>query len=1259
MLFVLLLFVCVSAQPLLKNVLVSRPSLTALNITAEGIGFANRSGSQQKAWFAWADTNIDTTDINSFKVVEPATVSYGPSEWSTNDGWIVQTAEVVQLIVNPVSLAVAKSPYQGSFATIGEEAWSDLVLKVKVRSETLDAHSTGVAWRYVDIDNHYMFVINVDCAVAKLVRVRNKNVQLLGAGPVNVLAHFNFGAAGNHPTLTDISEFAYAAGTKLNVCQGNCQSDTDCLGGLICAVVGEDDTKIPGCAGEITEGWRYCTVTRSRPPEDASTLGFLTLNSGSLNGANNMGQCTGDCDVDRDCLGNLICLLRDETTPIPGCNGAGTAYWDYCGRERVDPTFTTAPGPTDFLKYDGYVLEFRNKDSLKTSDYIIHVETSSGCDADADSDILGSNYNICAWVKVGVHYNGVSQVLASAFYNKQELVGHTSTLPHCTGDTRCQLQIDSVRPFQQRDQWHHVCDTYQASGTPITSIDIFIGYPVLASQGYMLVTGVSVDRRSSASHPDMESLPISGMTNDELLNFKYDLRITHVGNDILVVVNDKDYIRTTDTSPLALSNGKIGLFSGGNKNIGYKNLEILPVRGYQSLEGPNTYKQQLSLEMPNATNGSSIGTSIVLIMQGCPPPSSVEACGDIETYGTAPPDPPRFFRASVIDNAGGIQLTFKRPLNSGGSPLTHYNVSYRPANRSASAQVSYTTFSADDNDALVGNVASLIDSATVPYLFRAVSCSLVGCGQHEVGALYETGAPSVPQNISLVVYDTSSLQFKFGLPAQSGGTPTTHFKGSIQSTICLGLVRPSQSTWKVTWDNGVASVAVDATKLDPTLFVVRNTKNDLKPTGWIIDGPRGPNSAINTEVGTGVQILYNGNEGYRVGDGDFSINAVTRGPFTSQASADHTLARGRNKDHWVYWNANQKLGWFRDEGGGHLFIDPVKTMLELFEGGEANIWKYWTIISRGGTIEMWLDGVYLGKTAGQKQSADAGIYWIGGYHDNHNQRWGPLAEFSFYDYALSEEEMKGFKCPPGGIETGEDVFNRASIQNTNTLDSLVVNTGNDATAIPHTAVVQACNTLGCGPFASVQTQVPGPIQQVILKNQGKPSDNLLVLEITDGETRGNDITSYKVKYISVAPPLIHTPCDEFTDGAACIKTTGADSGDTCKENGLNIVIPRNRDHWVFLLANYDPYVVNILPGITKNKNGGNYQNYAFNSDDLPKGPDEWRALDDGPFWVRATKHRQPDGDYRGKYKIIDGWMLCFFSCQDVHWFFFLFFFTLF
>ena len=184
-----------------------------------------------------------------------------------------------------------------------------------------------------------------------------------------------------------------------------------------------------------------------------------------------------------------------------------------------------------------------------------------------------------------------------------------------------------------------------------------------------------------------------------------------------------------------------------------------------------------------------------------------------------------------------------------------------------------------------------------------------------------------------------------------------------------------------------------------------------------------------------------------------------------------------------------------------------------------------------------------------------------------------------------------------------------------------------------------CNTLGCGPFASVQTQVPGPIQQVILKNQGKPSDNLLVLEITDGETRGNDITSYKVKYFTVAPPLMHTPCDEFTDGAACIRTTGADSGDTCKENGLNIVIPRNRDHWVFLLANYDPYMVNILPGISKNTGGGNYKNYAFNSDDLPKGPDEWRALDDGPFWVRATKHSEPNGDYTGKYKIIDGWML--------------------
>ena len=33
-------------------------------------------------------------------------------------------------------------------------------------------------------------------------------------------------------------------------------------------------------------------------------------------------QCAGDCDVDSDCIGSLICPNRNGGEPVPGCSGS-------------------------------------------------------------------------------------------------------------------------------------------------------------------------------------------------------------------------------------------------------------------------------------------------------------------------------------------------------------------------------------------------------------------------------------------------------------------------------------------------------------------------------------------------------------------------------------------------------------------------------------------------------------------------------------------------------------------------------------------------------------------------------------------------------------------------------------------------------------------------------------------------------------------------------------------------------------------------
>ena len=54
-------------------------------------------------------------------------------------------------------------------------------------------------------------------------------------------------------------------------------------------------------------------------------------------------MCEGDCDVDDDCAGDLVCFQRDDDpAPIPGCIGTPDYYGtDYC----YDKTFNGPPAP--------------------------------------------------------------------------------------------------------------------------------------------------------------------------------------------------------------------------------------------------------------------------------------------------------------------------------------------------------------------------------------------------------------------------------------------------------------------------------------------------------------------------------------------------------------------------------------------------------------------------------------------------------------------------------------------------------------------------------------------------------------------------------------------------------------------------------------------------------------------------------------------------------------------------------------------------
>ena len=74
-------------------------------------------------------------------------------------------------------------------------------------------------------------------------------------------------------------------------------------------------------------------------------------------------ECSGDCDTDKDCAGDLVCHQRDPYEAVPGCSGGeqATGKGDYCVRPSggaggdkqlvmassiISPTPSVSPSPT-------------------------------------------------------------------------------------------------------------------------------------------------------------------------------------------------------------------------------------------------------------------------------------------------------------------------------------------------------------------------------------------------------------------------------------------------------------------------------------------------------------------------------------------------------------------------------------------------------------------------------------------------------------------------------------------------------------------------------------------------------------------------------------------------------------------------------------------------------------------------------------------------------------------------------------------------
>ncbi len=111
----------------------------------------------------------------------------------------------------------------------------------------------------------------------------------------------------------------------LGRCEGNCNSDEDCSGDLVC-YERNGYQPVPGCMGgsDGVQHFNYCIVPFPDLVDVENPDPLVKL-----------AKCHGECSSDDDCKDGLVCYDRKGYQQVPGCNGTGVQHRDYC----IDPVY--------------------------------------------------------------------------------------------------------------------------------------------------------------------------------------------------------------------------------------------------------------------------------------------------------------------------------------------------------------------------------------------------------------------------------------------------------------------------------------------------------------------------------------------------------------------------------------------------------------------------------------------------------------------------------------------------------------------------------------------------------------------------------------------------------------------------------------------------------------------------------------------------------------------------------------------------------
>jgi hypothetical protein len=143
---------------------------------------------------------------------------------------------------------------------------------------------------------------------------------------------------------------------KCGLCEGDCDSDSDCEGDLVC-ISREGHDAVPGCTGEgnASDMFGKDICVPQGPPVEF--INSLTYNESGCSASNPCTKCEGPCVTNNSCGIGFVCFTRSGLEPVPGCvtgSDGDISGVNYCHEEPTSGMPTYIPG--DLTKIENGLL---------------------------------------------------------------------------------------------------------------------------------------------------------------------------------------------------------------------------------------------------------------------------------------------------------------------------------------------------------------------------------------------------------------------------------------------------------------------------------------------------------------------------------------------------------------------------------------------------------------------------------------------------------------------------------------------------------------------------------------------------------------------------------------------------------------------------------------------------------------------------------------------------------------------------------------